>query len=127
MNALIKKITRRLWPTCLFVTILGSWPCYGHEWQVHQAITGSAYQFSGGLQSFLNENLDLKTQLLAASLPQCAPSGTASNWLCWGSKMEDEQLYGHFQQFKQDHDLTQRSVDHFYTVAPDRTPGQVPG
>ena len=57
--------------------------------------------------------------LLTAPQPQIQGSLNVSNWLVMGSEMEDEQGYGF--------PPHQRCVDHFYTVAPERTPGQAPG
>ncbi len=91
--------------------------CFGHDWPVHMRITENAFESSAGLQSFLSENLE--SQRLMASQPQVNGNNfTPTEWLQLGSRMEDEQLYGAW---------TLRPVDHFYTVIPYRTAGQVIG
>ncbi len=122
MNILVKKVSRCLWLTQFFVIMTASWSCYGHDWQVHMAITESAYQSSDGLQTFLSDNLE--AQELSASSSDYGVVGTLSplEWLKWGSKMEDEQVYGYFI-----NPIAPRPLDHFYTLTPDRTPGQVLG
>jgi hypothetical protein len=56
--------------------MLTSGVCYGHDWQVHMAITGSSYQASAGLQTLLGENLETN-MLLTASQPQYAATTTS--------------------------------------------------
>jgi hypothetical protein len=123
MKTFIKNVSKCFCLALFFSSSL----CFAHDWQVHMAITGNAYKLSAGLQTFLNENVE--TNKLTASPPQYSDTTTASNWLAMGSKMEDEQYYGSFpiKQFKETFGLTERSVDHFYTVMPERTPGQVIG
>lgn len=100
------------------VLLFSSASCFAHNWPVHQAITGSAYQYSDGLQTFISENLETNANaLLTAPQPQIQGGLTVSNWLTMGSKMEDEQVYL----------FTWRPLDHFYTVVPSRTRGRVIG
>jgi hypothetical protein len=126
MSALIRK-----WGGCFYLVLcFTSRLSYAHDWPVHQAISASAYQASDGLQTFISENLETNANaLLTASQPQIQGGLSVSNWLTMGSKMEDEQYYGSFpiKQVKESFGLTERSVDHFYTVQPQRTPGQMIG
>jgi len=109
MNALIRNFGKWFCLALFFTPLL----CLAHNWPVHQAISASAYQASGGLQTFISENLGTNLSLTALQ-PQCPTTPlTASNWLAMGSKMEDEQVYPLF---------TWRPLDHFYTVVPSRTP-----
>jgi len=90
---------------------------FGHDWPVHQEITKAAFQSSDALNVFLNDNGG--NQSLTATPPQGEPSGTrsASDWLQQGSIFEDEEKYGSVAEL--------RTPDHFYTLSPFRTPGQV--
>ena len=132
MNHFFKDVGKYFWLTTFSAVMLISRLCYGHDWPVHMAITGSAYQLSSGLQTFFNENVE--TNKLTASPPQYSDTTTASNWLTMGSKMEDEQKYGILSPLTfllapvGLGDLSdERCVDHFYTVMPERAPGQVIG
>jgi len=63
--------------------------CFGHDWPVHMKITDAAFTSSGGLNVFLNENLE--SLQLTASQSQAAGTHLPSVWLQLGSVMEDEQ------------------------------------
>ena len=116
MIRILRVITQR-WLTTWFVWMLTSILCYGHDWSVHMRITTSASGASDGLQKLLGENLE--SQTLTASQPQISGSFAPITWLAQGSYFEDEQVY-----YMIPH---QRCLDHFYTVIPERTPGQVIG
>src|ERR1035438_3103157 len=118
MNVIFKKVSRYFWRGAFSVVMLASWLCYGHDWPVHMAITESAYQLSAGLNTFVNDE-NLETQFLLASTPETHGPLSPSEWLAEGSRMEDEQIYGGHTE--------KRTMDHFYTVTPQRTPGQVMG
>lgn len=109
MNMLIKNANRCFCLTPLFMVMLASWPCHAHDWRIHMAITSGAYQSSDALNTFLSENLE--AQNLTANPPQCSGSYPPIEWLKQGSRMEDEEMQ-------------RRCMDHFYTVKPERTPGQ---
>lgn len=108
-----------------FATImLVSLRTYAHDWPVHRAITESAYQSSSDLQAFLNENLKTPNSTsLAMEQLQCPATLMAIEWLKEGSTMEDEQTYGIIFGAARG----PRPLDHFYTVTPVRTSGQVFG
>lgn len=126
MNHFFKIDGKRLWLTALSAAALVPIPCYGHFPVVHETITGTAYQSSDGLQTFVRENLTNANAMLFASQPQAKGNQTASNWLTMGSRMEDDQKYGIWGALGSQLG-EERSVDHFYTVLPQRTPGQVIG
>ena len=119
MDALISK-----WSGCFYLILyFTSRLSYAHDWPIHQAISASAYQASGGLQIFINKNIKNDANaLLTAHQPQIQCGFTVSNWLTMGSKMEDEQKYAQTLYL-----LTPRCCDHFYTVTPTRISGQAIG
>jgi hypothetical protein len=111
MHAFMCNISKRLCFTLFFSSSL----CFAHNTPVHQAISAIAYQSSDGLQAFISENLETNANaLLTAPLLPIHGGLTVSNWLTMGSKMEDEEKL-------------LRCIDHFYTVLPQRIPGQVIG
>ena len=89
---------------------------YAHDWPLHVKMTTAAYQSSAGINSFLSAQLE--SRLLTANPRQLGASLTPLAWLAQGSYLEDEETYFH---------QTLRCLDHFYTVTPDRTPGEVVG
>jgi hypothetical protein len=113
----IVRIPRLL---ALWVWMLAPTLCHSHNGPIHQAITQSAFGSSSGLAGFLNENA--VTQSLTAYPPQRSGDRSPVQWLEQGSLREDEQKYPQVGYI-----LPPRCVDHFYTVVPDRTPGQIIG
>jgi hypothetical protein len=102
--------------------------CHGHNEYVHCAITESAFTNSSGLLTFLANNLGADNAPFTAG-PDLIEKGalffpdtvgTPYEWLVNGSYYEDMQTYGPYE-------LPLRLVDHFYTVTPQRNPGQVQG
>jgi hypothetical protein len=106
----------------LFAGILAPMLCHGHYWNVHERITDRACQSSDGLNTFLNENPEAKELFAITPDTDVYSLGSPNYWLQYGSIMEDEQYYGSFpiKQFKETFGLTERSMDHFYTVIPSR-------
>lgn len=116
MKTLIKHFDRVFCLAVFPAALLASLSCYGHEVPVHQAITQSAFGASTGLQLFLTENLGSANCPLTAS-PSAIGAGAEAPpavWLQLGSYFEDMEDQ-------------RRCLDHFYTVKPQRTPGQVIG
>jgi hypothetical protein len=114
------RILFRLAP--IYAAMMSAWPCHGHDWQLHEQITISAFQSSSGLSAFFNETLGGPNSPLIADISVPVNIGdvptTPVGWLQLGSVMEDEQFYGKKEV---------RTMDHFYTVVPVRIPGQVVG
>jgi hypothetical protein len=98
----------------------------GHDEHLHVSMTESAFQSSDGVSAFLidnygSENVPFKTTpaLFANPAPfNRALSFSPLDWTKQGSYWEDMTLYNGY---------TMRCVDHFYTVVPGRTPGEVIG
>lgn len=116
MTSILRVVAQRLWLMALFVGMLAPILCHGHYWNVHERITDSACQSSGGLQTFLSENLEANS--LTASYQEDGDgmfnntvSYTPSMWLQCGSIMEDEELYNVLS-----FPFTLRVMDHFYDV-----------
>lgn len=112
MKALVRKYHKCFGLAFLFIVMLTGQPCYGHNWNVHEKIAESAYQSSGGLQTFVSEVVE-SNKLTTVMAPHTT-GYSACDWLRSGSIMEDEEAW-------------QRCLDHFYTVQPNRTPGQTIG
>ncbi len=115
----MNKIVSPYFVIAISICLSSRMPCYSHDGPVHKKITESAFGSSASLSCFLIDNL--KSQFLQANpYLYCSGTFTPLEWLREGSYYEDEQLYGALT-------LTPRPLDHFYTVTPQRTPGQVIG
>jgi hypothetical protein len=112
-----------------FVPILSQ----AHDENVHRELSRSAYLSSDGLFTFLSDNLNpmlapFDRAPVLTTQPEDEPGSedrSPMNWLIHGSYMEDMQppAYPPIPVGKQ----FLRSSDHFYTVAPQRQPGEVIG
>lgn len=102
MNAPIKNFGVSFYAVIFSVLTLTPGICFGHKEKVHECITQSAFDSSHNLVIFLTEN----------SVPQKLTA--SKEWLSKGAYDEDDAT------------LT-RCFDHFYTVRPQRMPGQVDG
>ena len=112
MIDLNKLVVRSLWLITLFAGTFVPMLCYGHNWNVHDRIAESAYQSSRGAQTFVSEVVE--SDKLTTFMAPHNTGYSACDWLRSGSIMEDEEAW-------------KRCLDHFYTVQPNRTPGQTIG
>ncbi len=124
MNAPIKNFGAFSCSVVFSVLTLTPGVCFAHNEYVHEQITQSAFNSSSALAIFIAVNSVPPN--LEASTPSYSGSHAPTEWLQKGSYFEDEQTYGWIDEVPHIGPV-QRCLDHFYTVQPQRTAGQVIG
>lgn len=115
-------------------------PCRGHDENLHRVITRSAFLSSDGTMWFLTEALGTTSlpftnspDLMADPPPwdELERALSPELWAEWGSYWEDMKPYDGSNPFWQWIDAAYpgalRGMEHFYTVSPQRIPGQASG